>query len=93
MIVTEFRERVPNSIERRVVGMLTVDEATGSYSISGRLKLERISILDRKASGGRLWLRDDPARWARICHRAFRSGYLVAVFVADATTGMRALDQ
>ncbi|UYO96385.1 hypothetical protein OED01_12335 [Microbacterium sp. M28] len=93
MVVTEFRERVVGSRQRRVIGTVVVDEATGGYTITGRLEIERISILDRKAPGGRLWLRDDPARWARTCHRAFRSGYLVAVVVADATTGMRASDQ
>lgn len=93
MIITEFRERASGVLESRVVGVLTVDEATGDYSISGRLELERISILDRKARDGRLWLRDDPTRWARICHQAFRNGYLAAVVISDATTGMRALDQ
>ena len=93
MIVTEFRERVVGSPQRRVIGTVVVDEATGGYSITGRLEIERISILDRKVPGGRLWLRDDPAHWARICHQAFRSGYLVAVVVAGATTRTRVRDQ
>ena len=57
MIVTEFRERVVGSPQRRVIGTVVVDEATGGYSITGRLEIERISILDRKVPGGRLWLR------------------------------------
>lgn len=93
MIITEFRERVPNSLDRRIIGVLIVDEAHGGYRISGRIEFDEIPILDRKALNGRLWLRDDPARWARTCHRTFRSGYLVAVVVADAPNGIRALDQ
>lgn len=84
MIITEFRERVPNSLARRLIGAVTVDERTGCYRISGRIKLDEVPILDRKASDGRLWLRDDPVRWARTCSRAFRSGYLVAVVTVDA---------
>lgn len=88
MIVTEFRERVLGSARRRVVGSLTVDEATDEHFVSGALHLEDISIVDPTTPGGRLWLRDNPARWARICSRAFRSGYLVAVVVADTVAGV-----
>lgn len=87
MIITEFRERVPNSRDRRLIGVLIVDEAHGRYRISGLIELEDIPIPDRNASAGRLWLRNDPVRWARACHRAFRSGYVVAVVTADPGAG------
>lgn len=80
----EFRERIVGRATRRVVGRLTVNEALKTYAVSGTLPLEEISILDRRMPSGRLWLRDDPPRWARKCHQLFRSGYVVAVQVDPA---------
>lgn len=83
MSVTEFRERVSGIRARRVVGRLVVDEFSGAYAFSGGVPLEDLPILDRSAPSGRLWLRDDPARWAMRCHRIFCSGYVVAVRVDE----------
>lgn len=79
MAQIELRERVIGSDARRVIGTLTVDEELNTYTVSGSLPLEELAILDRTVPGGRLWLHDDPLRWARMCHRLFRSGYVVAV--------------
>lgn len=84
MVQIEIRERVVGGDARRVIGTLTVHEELNTYAVSGSPLLEELSILDRTVSGGRLWLPDDPARWARMCHRLFRSGYVVAVQVDPA---------
>ncbi len=81
MVQIEFRERIVGSAVRRVIGTLTVIAELNTYTVSGSLPLEELPILDRAMPGGRLWLHDDPSRWARKCHRLFRSGYVVAVRV------------
>lgn len=59
----------------------------GTYTMDGDEKIarriEKGSILDRTAPGGRLFLADDPARWARRARAAFRTGYLVPVITRD----------
>lgn len=57
----------------------------GHYSVSGDadIDLEQIPIPDRQAAGGRLMLGDDPARWARNAHKAFRTGYLVPLLTEE----------
>lgn len=82
MITVEFREREPQSAGRRVVATLTVDDDR-SYSMTGSLPLEEISILDRGAPNGRLTLAVDPVKWARSSHKAFRTGYIVPVITED----------
>lgn len=82
MITVEFRQ--PGREGSRVAATLHVDDA-GEYSIDGDLDLDltEVTILDRSRPGGRLRLEDDPAAWARSAHRAFRTGYLVPVVIAD----------
>ena len=84
MIQIEFRERIVGSAVRRVVGTLTVIAELNTYTVSGSLPLEELPILDRVMPGARLWLHDDPSRWAHKCRRLFRSGYVVAVQVDSA---------
>lgn len=57
----------------------------GSYEIDQTrdLRLEEVPIRDRTVPGWQLWLKDDPAKWARSAHKAFRTGYLVPVIVRD----------
>lgn len=84
MVQIEFRERIVGSTARHVIGTLTVSMELNTYAVSGSLPLEELPILDRAMPGGRLRLHDDPSRWARKCHRLFRSGYVVAVQVNPA---------
>ena len=82
MITVEFRERNEDGSGYTVAGALVVRE-DNTFEISGKLPLLEITLLDRAAPGGRLALTDDPARWARKCHQAFRSGYVTAVLLDD----------
>lgn len=70
---------------RRAIARLSIDETDGTKTVGGggSLPLDEIAILDRLASGGQLWLRDDPLRWAARCHQIFRSGYVIARRVDD----------
>lgn len=82
MIEVEFRRPAASGYE--AVGVLRVED-DGSYRVSGDIgvDLEEVTIMDRSAPGGRLALADDPVSWARKARRAFRTGYLVPVVVAD----------
>lgn len=86
MIEVEFRRPAASGYE--AVGVLRVED-DGSYRVSGDIgvDLEGVTIMDRSAPGGRLALADDPATWARKARRAFRTGYLVPVVVADTSPG------
>jgi len=83
MIEVEFRQPVRGGGETVALTLRVEDD--GSYAIDGPLELdlEAVAIADRTLPSGRLWLRDDPARWARNAHKAFRTGYLVPVVVKD----------
>lgn len=82
MIEVEFRRPAASGYE--TAGTLHVED-DGSYRVTGDigLDLEEVTILDRSAPGGRLSLSSDPVAWARKARRAFRTGYLVPVIVAD----------
>jgi hypothetical protein len=83
MIELEFRQPVAGG-GYEVAATLHVHD-DGTHELVGTLGLDltEISILDRDRAGGRLFLADDAKAWARSAHRAFRSGYLVPVIVAD----------
>lgn len=61
----------------------------GSYTVvqhdHADLDVEETVIADKESPNGRLRIADNPERWVRLSHRAYRSGYVVAVITKDDT--------
>ncbi len=83
MIAVEFR-RPDQGAHYATVATLRVEDDS-SWTLSGDLddSILEVSIAASYEPSGQIRFADDPARWARLAHRAFRTPYLVVEVMTD----------